>query len=174
MKNVLQIQNKTLYPSKQEIINHPKLITQNQIYSLQRWKNNYYIKSYDRIQWSGQSIEEKNKALSMLLRLYITGTIYNTHKAVEDVERKFTNQYATDLESHTLYFNEVAPSIISTLHEVGHLIYGPSELKACAYSYQLFNAVFPTECASLEWCGHMLVKKQQTKRENLGQHLLIN
>jgi len=169
MKNASKTPNKNLYPSRREIISYPRLITPEAIYSLQRWKNNYYTHNRYKIPpWHEKSIKDKNEALMILVRIYITGTVYHTKYPMHQVELTLTTQYATDLKSHILYFNEVAPSIISTLHEVDHLLYGPSELKACAYSYQLFNEVFPTECANLEWCGHMLVKKQQQKRVNLG------
>lgn len=47
-------------------------------------------------------------------------------------------------------------SIISSLHELGHHLFGPSELKACRFSVHLFKKVFPKAFAKLIWHGHML------------------
>ena len=52
------------------------------------------------------------------------------------------------------------PSIISTLHELGHAIYGASEKDACRFSVHLFKKVFPKAYERLEWDGHMLKRKQ--------------
>lgn len=48
------------------------------------------------------------------------------------------------------------PSIISTLHELGHVLYGTSELEACRFSVWLFRAAFPRAYDKLVWEGHML------------------
>ena len=142
--------NKSLYPSKEQIIKYPNILKNEErpINRLTEWRNIYYVNK-----WSTLTIEEKNNALYQLVR----------YMGKRDVMLKNDNEYAVNLKTGTLYFNKIAPSIISTLHEIGHLIYGPSEIKACAYSYQLFSYVFPIECSNLQWDGHMLVKKK--KRE---------
>ena len=52
------------------------------------------------------------------------------------------------------------PSIISFLHELGHFLYGPSELRAQSFAVSIFKACFPKEYARLEWDGHMLKTKK--------------
>lgn len=51
------------------------------------------------------------------------------------------------------------PSILSALHELGHHLYGESELDACRFSVHLFKEEFPKSFAKLTWKGHQLVKK---------------
>lgn len=50
------------------------------------------------------------------------------------------------------------PSIISALHELGHHLYGPSELKACRWSIYLFRTCFPEMYKKLKWSNHLLIK----------------
>lgn len=52
------------------------------------------------------------------------------------------------------------PSIISSLHELGHHLFGSDELEACRYAIGLFKAGFPKSFDKLQWQGHMLVKAQ--------------
>ena len=49
-------------------------------------------------------------------------------------------------------------SIITTLHELYHYLYGGSELEACRFSVWLFREAFPKAYARLVWDGHMLVR----------------
>ena len=49
------------------------------------------------------------------------------------------------------------PSLISTLHEIGHQLYGPSELLACRFSVQIFRDHFPKSFQKLKAVGHQLV-----------------
>ena len=143
-------QDKNLYPSKEEIINTNTIHTLKDIMLLQAWKVEFYTK-----RWSQLNNDKK------LLHLYfLTETITKDIQDVHRVHYKLSNEYAVNLKSRTLYFKKDSPSIISTLHEIGHLFYGASELKACVFSYKLFRTVFPNECKKLTWEGHMLVKKQ--------------
>jgi hypothetical protein len=50
------------------------------------------------------------------------------------------------------------PSIISSLHEFGHHLYGSSELLACVFSVNHFKEAFPIAYKKLKWKGHMLTK----------------
>ena len=60
-------------------------------------------------------------------------------------------------ETKTICVNKTL-SIISTLHEFGHHLYGKSELKACRFSVWLFKSAFPKTYRKLKWKGHMLKK----------------
>ena len=46
-------------------------------------------------------------------------------------------------------------SVITALHEVGHLLFGPSEHRACAWSLRLFRDLFPRSWSRLNFQGHM-------------------
>jgi hypothetical protein len=49
-------------------------------------------------------------------------------------------------------------SIITTMHEVAHALFGSSELKACRWSVWLFRKTFNKAYAKLVWKEHCLVK----------------
>ena len=53
----------------------------------------------------------------------------------------------------------VSPSVITTLHEFGHALFGDDELRACAYSVHLFKRTFPKAWEQLTWDGHVLRRK---------------
>jgi hypothetical protein len=53
-------------------------------------------------------------------------------------------------------------SVITCLHEVGHLLYGSSEYQACAWSLRLFRECFPKSWSRLQFNGHMAVKRRNT------------
>ena len=57
-------------------------------------------------------------------------------------------------------FIKAPTSIISCLHELGHHLYGSSELLACQFSVHLFKSVFPKAYLKLRWEGHMLKKEE--------------
>jgi hypothetical protein len=48
-------------------------------------------------------------------------------------------------------------SVVTGLHEVMHLLYGPSEKTAVAMSLALFRAAFPRSFRKLTFRGHMAV-----------------
>lgn len=50
------------------------------------------------------------------------------------------------------------PSVITGLHELGHHLFGKSELKACRWSVWMFMKCFPKAYTKLKWEGHMLKK----------------
>lgn len=138
--------SKTPYPSKDEILQHPQIISIQDIRSLKKWKYRYYTNL-----WNKLTLKEKTFILYNLIE-YL--------RFPELTHYLESHEYASNLKTQTIFFKKDAPSIISTLHEIGHLLYGESELKACAYSFQLFNAIFPKEIAKLTWQGHMLVKNK--------------
>ena len=70
-------------------------------------------------------------------------------------------RYEYNIVDKTICLDQNNPSIISALHELGHYLYGKSELKACRWSIWLFKECFPELFKQLEWKKHMLVKKQK-------------
>lgn len=64
--------------------------------------------------------------------------------------------YTYNPSNKTIYLDHHHPSVISTLHELGHHLYGESELLACRFSVWLFKEGFPRDYAKLKWNGHML------------------
>lgn len=46
-------------------------------------------------------------------------------------------------------------SVITYLHEIGHVLKGHSEFEACRWSLRLFQRCFPRSFARLRWEGHV-------------------
>lgn len=49
------------------------------------------------------------------------------------------------------------PSVVTTLHELAHHLFGPSEYHACRFSVWLYKLRFVSAYEKLEWHGHLLV-----------------
>lgn len=150
MKKTSSTQN--LYPTKEEILANPPKNIKEDIMVLCDWKDENY-KS-----WKEKSINQKLMALEDLIV-----SLCKIHKkpcritAVED-------RYFYDPNNKTINLSLNKPSIISTLHEFGHHIYGSSELKACAYSVWMFKMVFPKIFAKLEFKGHLIKEHVNTSQ----------
>ena len=65
--------------------------------------------------------------------------------------------YCYNPQSKTIMLDDSNPSVISTLHELGHHLYGRSELEACRFSCWLFKECFPKDFKQLKPKGHMLI-----------------
>lgn len=139
-----------VYPRKEEIL--ANLITPNkeQIDIIDRWKEKWYNGL-----WSKRLLEEKIKALKDLAEGLVS----------QDIDLSITlglSWYTTIFEDEKraiIGVDITSPSIISMLHEIGHVMHGTSELKACAYSIGIFSTCFPGAYKNLTWKGHMLVKQ---------------
>lgn len=49
-------------------------------------------------------------------------------------------------------------SVITTLHETAHLLFGPSERVACSWSLRLYRDCFPRSWSRLRFDGHVAKK----------------
>ena len=133
------------YPTKKEILAQMKktqidTFTTASIYS---WKRNFLHN------WKQKSNEEKISDLNYLLL-----SLEQNHLQIDTA-----SQYSYNPTTKTIYHDQNNPSIISSLHELAHHFYGPSELIACAWSILLFKTCFPGLYKKLEWKNHLLVKK---------------
>lgn len=151
--NELVLQQKDLkkymtnYPTKEEILDFiPNIDVSPAIPILKEWKKTYYKK------WSKKPIEERIDQLKKLVESLNTTT---KEKALVN----YGNAYCYYPPIKTVQISSKKASIISTLHEFGHHIFGTSELHACAFSTKLFIEVFPKDYQKLTWKGHLLVKK---------------
>ena len=139
----------TKYPTKEQIIENPIKIKKLTIAIIIIWKKELWSKVKNK-----KNIE-KFYALQELIR------------KLEEVYQKPIKEikYNPETEScsykpleKTIVINK-SVSIISTLHEFAHHLYGPSELKTCRWSVEVFKQTFPKAIKNLEWKGHMLMKK---------------
>jgi hypothetical protein len=145
-----------LYPTKEQILAEIEKIgvSQEELALTRRWKE----KTYDK-QWKGYSTKEKLDCLAELI-FWLDGFSFPgalVRNRLETVNRE-SYQYSYNPRKKTINLDMNHPSILSTLHEYGHHLYGTSELKACAWSVNVFSRCFPKEFARLHWEGHMLKK----------------
>ena len=138
------ITKKMKYPTKNEIINCKTIPTKTDIKITKAWKN---------ILWkTPKNTEEKIKTIKILLILLLT-----SHNMKTKITFNPNLPSACYSKKHdTITLNNY--SIISALHELGHAIYGSSELKACSWSIKLFQESFPIAFKKLKWKGHLLIK----------------
>ena len=138
------------YPTKQEIIDRMETMNVTQYeQALQNWKDRHYC-----FIWRKKSIQEKIKSLESLA--YLIYYHQDQPSKLKTLYVIYADRYALHTKTNTIILNESKPSILSTLHEVGHSINGTSETEACAFSVKLFAKLFPKEYSKLKWRGHML------------------
>lgn len=136
---------KIKYPTKNKIINCKTIPTKNDIRTTTIWKKTL---------WKiPKNTEEKIEMIKILLKFLSEN--YNKNPKIKFDPKIPSACYSKKYD--TIILNNY--SIISALHELGHAIYGSSELKACSWSIKLFQASFPKAFKKLIWKNHMLVKK---------------
>lgn len=139
-----------MYPTKEEIINNIKKQppTTLHITLVNDWKQAYYFKK-----WNKLKKEEKQQTIYILLQnIWARCGTKQTLKIIWDK----TKQWSHNPDTNTI--TGTNPSIVSALHEIGHALFGASELTVCTYSIGLFKTCFPKEYGRLNWEGHMLLK----------------
>jgi hypothetical protein len=140
----------TKYPTKEEILENLYTPTNTELLVIQEWKQAYYKA------WAAKTEKEKHDSLEVLLN-----SLINALKAppITYVKDEYGWRYYP--EKKIIVGHIKNPSIISALHELGHHLYGSSELFACIYSVGIFKESFPSAYKNLEFKGHMLTKKAQ-------------
>ena len=142
-----KIHKKRKYPTKSQILKCPIIPTKKDIEIVKEWKKAWKNKE--------NIAEIKRLALTILLLELIENKdkkrlikiMFNT----KTISAHYVKKYNIIVLNNT--------SIITALHELGHAIYGNSELKACSWSIKLFKEAFPKAFNKLEWRGHMLKQK---------------
>jgi len=144
-------QANTLYPNKQEILQNIKIPNEKTKSIIIKWKKQGYYKK-----WRNSDSITKIKAFK-----YLTKSLVSSDTKILFIETSewFTQWHPDDLCNKAIGIDTNNLSIISCLHEIGHIIFGSSELDACTYSVGIFSTCFPIECNTLEWKGHMLTRK---------------
>jgi len=138
------------YPTKETILDaNPKHKTE-VIAFVKMWKKSVWMEARK------LTPEVKFNALKDLIQ-----TIAEEHyqKPVDVEYQEDVHSCAYNPSRNTIILNS-SLSIISSLHELAHHLFGSSEKKACIWSVHLFRKTFPTAYGRLHWNGHMLVKNQ--------------
>lgn len=147
------------YPTKEQILeNKTKIKEWKNIRQITLdWKTIYYDK-----QWKKYHKHKKTYLIAVLI-CRILDEMKN--KAVFNVN---SHNYSYNIQTKTINLIMNKPSIISSLHELGHALFGKSELEACSFSVHLFKECFEEEYKKLIWHNHMLklpMQKKSTAKE---------
>lgn len=137
------------YPTKEEILAKEIKYKSGTKKILSEWKETIWKKVR-----GSENVMEKFDAIKQLIE--VLGARYEKPCLVRYCERCPSCCYSP--YTNTIYINKTV-SIISTLHEFAHHLYGSSELKACRWSVHLFKQVFEKSFNRLKWQEHMLVKQ---------------
>jgi hypothetical protein len=136
------------YPTKEVILAEEQMFKPELIKKIKEWKK----ASWKNAKTLGA--DDKFTALQELIMLM--ATIYSKPVGV---------QYTPEIRSccyvpmtQTIYIND-SVSIISTMHEFAHHLFGADETKACKWSVWLFKKTFSKAFEQLVWKGHMLTKR---------------
>ncbi len=142
-----------MYPTKEQILTqiHISQPLPKHIAIVKEWKNENYTSK-----WRSKTTAQKQKSVEELLQK-LWKSIHNQSKKNISVTWDAVDGWFIEVD--TLKIHGQNPSIISALHELGHALYGPSELHACVFSIGIFMKCFPHAYAKLEWNGHMLQAK---------------
>lgn len=111
--------------------------------------------------WKKEWKRDKNRCRYELIRDLIRG--------ISDNKETETPRIRQDMEAETPYYIPSCKtiflnrhlSIISALHELGHHLYGESELLACRFSVHLFKEVFPKAFSKLVWGNGMFHQSKE-------------
>jgi len=137
-----------MYPTKKEILKSKPRFKKKLIEIIQNWKKEFYTQ-----QWSQTQKDKKREYIEILLTT-ISLIIYNKYPLI-------THDYIIycyNPKEKKIFLGKNI-SIISSLHELAHFLFGSSELKACRWSIWLFKENFPKEFKKLQWEKHTLIKK---------------
>ena len=148
-----------VYPQPAEILNNLYVPNKEELKILTEWKSNYFFPAHSTgSTWKQATVYERHNRIRRLLQ-----NLRYSRKSLAEAEiaddTEFSYQPAGDgYYMARIFLDEKHPSIISSLHEYGHHLYGEDELDACQYSIGMFKAVFPEAFAKLQWEGHKLVQ----------------
>lgn len=138
------------YPTKEQIIGTPHTHKPEVIKLVKLWKKEVWFP----LRNQGPSDKDKFEALKALIQR-IAEEAYQKPVEVDYEAEVMSCYYQPD--RNRIVINK-SLSILSSLHELAHHLFGPSELKACRWSVWLFKKTFKKAYSQLEWRGHMLVK----------------
>jgi hypothetical protein len=139
------------YPTKEEIINPVVTFKTATKQAVKTWRENVWKLA------KGQDDAARFTALTSLV--YALNAVYGQTVALTTDLTLPSSCYTPG--TNTIILNK--PSIITTLHEYAHALFGTSEKKACRWSVQLFAKIWPKSFARLEWNGHTLIKPDEAR-----------
>lgn len=145
------------YPTKEEILKEPRPLFRKPLFNiLSGWKDEFYEG------WREKEDKDRFYGLQVLVER-ICREVYNVEPP-EVLRHEFDTSYVLPARG---YRNGIificVPSILSTLHELGHHLFGKSEYHACRFSVWLYQLRFPNAMKELVWKDHLLVKHSSSE-----------
>jgi hypothetical protein len=142
------------YPTREEILSADVKHKPEVLRAVKLWKRHRWIPAL-KLEDAEERRCEKTRAIAALLA------------ALSNYYDKPVNLVVATAASTSSFYRPAtrtihlhgSPSIITALHELGHHLFGRSELKACRWSVHLFIKIFPKAYEKLEWDGHMLKRR---------------
>jgi len=149
MPNILELINRTQYPTQEQIMSSPVKHKKEVIETTKTWRKEIWKEK------KNGNPREKFEALSTLISRIVN--IYDKPVTVifepdGIIGCCYHTQTKTIVIDRTL-------SVISTLHELAHHLFGRSETQACRWSVWLFKKVWPLAFTKLRWEGHLLKRQ---------------
>jgi hypothetical protein len=136
------------YPTKEEIMDHEVKHKPEVIIAVKEWKKESWLPV------RAGNLRDKAAALEILV---------NRIAGIYEKPVSFQFNPDTPIGCHykpkeKILVVDKSCSIISTLHELAHHLFGSDEHQACRWSVWLFKKTFPKAYSQLVWQEHMLVK----------------
>lgn len=138
------------YPTKEEILVEEIIFDKDTLQAMKLFKSRW-VQAKKEVKTIEVSASRKKKLLKALVK-----EISKINKTKVKITFKH-NVCNYNYKTKIININE-SLSIISTLHELGHHLFGESELTACRWSVWLFKKTFPISYKKLRWDGHILKK----------------
>ena len=134
-----------MYPTKQVILRRPVRHRQRTIALVQNWKRQYR-----------GSLRSRMSLCILVSRL---ANLYDRPCTVRFIDNPGETGAYYDPSTATITLNGARLSVVTTLHEFAHHLFGRSEVRACRWSVWLFRRTFRRSYRRLDWRGHMLVRR---------------
>jgi hypothetical protein len=140
------------YPTKEEILREPRPKHRRDVLAL--------VREWKRTDW-----RKARRSSETMKRIQLTGLICDIariyDKPVSVSWNPGSNNGCYNPETRIIHLFGT-PSIITSLHELAHHLFGRSERQACRWSVWLFRKTFPLAYIVLVWRGHLLVRPLKT------------
>lgn len=151
-----------MYPTKEEILANLRPLDKRTVLAMRFFKDTFYVS------WRIQS----NNLKLLSLKALVDSICILMEEEVPDVKishfgYSYLEEDVDEGKNAVIYLGPEA-SILSTLHELGHHLYGPSELDAQVFAVSCYKIINPT-LKGLQWKGHLLVQTQpRSKRKTVS------
>lgn len=151
-----------MYPTKEEIL-ETEIHFKDEVIEVVKLFKKKWVNARKTIEQEQELKIKKQKLITELIDNL--GTIHGK-KANVTFDENEPNCY--NPITKTININKTL-SIVTTMHEFAHHLFGSSEKKACMWSIWLFKKTFPVSYKNLKWDKHMIIKQKKEQCPNCGR-----